>query len=213
LRNELRDLSQSLSKELLDLVNDNYQDFLSLGSTLRGGEDRVEEVRLGLLGFQRDLNSVRANVEQRRRNVAGLIEEKRAMKKQIQICKSLLEIGEQIEDLEASLMINTTTDQNVDGQTQDVSDMSDEEVEDGGISMRRLERHVEQYLILKALVQRHSPEQPYVLSQSDRIARIKLTVSLDVEGALKHSRSVDTNQPDDNAEADILAKLLQVVNE
>jgi len=32
LRIELRDLSEALNKELLDLVNENYQDFLSLGS-------------------------------------------------------------------------------------------------------------------------------------------------------------------------------------
>lgn len=65
-----------MSKELLDLVNDKYQDFLSLGNTLRGGEERIEEVRVGLLGFQRDLTSVRENVKRRREDVAALIDEK-----------------------------------------------------------------------------------------------------------------------------------------
>ena len=50
LRSDLRERSQGLSKELLDLVNTNYEQFLSLGSDLKGGEEKVEDVRVGLLG-------------------------------------------------------------------------------------------------------------------------------------------------------------------
>ena len=32
-------------------MNANYEDFLGLGGQLKGGEERVEEVRLGVLGF------------------------------------------------------------------------------------------------------------------------------------------------------------------
>ncbi len=46
LRSDLRERSQALSKELLDLVNTNYEQFLSLGSDLRGGEEKVEDVRV-----------------------------------------------------------------------------------------------------------------------------------------------------------------------
>jgi hypothetical protein len=49
----LRSRSQLLNKELLDLVNSNYQDFLNLGNSLHGGEEKVEEVRIGLLGFRK----------------------------------------------------------------------------------------------------------------------------------------------------------------
>ncbi|KAL1645780.1 hypothetical protein SLS58_003664 [Diplodia intermedia] len=53
LRADLRARSGLISRELLDLVNANYADFLSLGRALRGGEDRVEEVRVGLLGLRK----------------------------------------------------------------------------------------------------------------------------------------------------------------
>ncbi|KAG4441728.1 hypothetical protein IFR05_002807, partial [Cadophora sp. M221] len=43
LRSDLRERSQALSKELLDLVNTNYEQFLSLGSDLKGGEEKVED--------------------------------------------------------------------------------------------------------------------------------------------------------------------------
>ncbi len=216
LRNELRELSQSLTKELLDLVNDNYQEFLSLGSTLRGGEEKVEEIRFGLLGFQRDLTAVRENVEQRREKVAALIDAKRTSRKQIQIGKSLLEIAEQIEDLEANLMIAAPTDGSPNGpnnQSQNVSDESDEDADEGGASSYRLERHVEQYLILKLLLRRHSPTPPYILGQTDRIARIKSTLSLDLEGALKGLKSAQKNHQGDNSHMDRLKKLLVSVKE
>src|SRR5580700_8340667 len=60
LRSDLRERSQTLSKELLDLVNTNYEEFLSLGSDLKGGEEKVQDVRVGLLGFKRGVEDVRA---------------------------------------------------------------------------------------------------------------------------------------------------------
>ncbi len=216
LRNELRELSQSLSKELLDLVNDNYQEFLSLGTTLRGGEEKVEEIRVGLLGFQRDLTAIRGNVERRRENVAALIHAKKTSMKQIQIGKSLLEIAEQIEDLEANLMIAATTDGSPNGpndQSQNVSDESDEDADGGGASSYRLERHVEQFLILKLLLRRHNPTPPYIFGQTDRIARIKSTLSLDLEGALKELKSAQKNHQGDTSHIDRLKTLLVSVKE
>lgn len=213
LRNELRDLSQSLNKELLDLVNDNYHAFLSLGSTLHGGEDRVQEVRLGLLSFQRDLTSVRDNVEERRKNAASLIEEKRTLMKHMQVGKALLDIAEQIEDLEASLMIGAPGNGEMNGQPNDFSDDSDEDGEDDALPIRRLERHVEQYLILKLLLQRQNPSQPYIASQSERITRIQSTLALDLEGALKQFKSVQEDEPNAVPTKFRLEKLLNYVNE
>lgn len=213
LRNELRELSQSLSKELLDLVNDNYQDFLSLGSILQGGEERIEEIRVGLLSFQRDLKSVRDNVKQRRGDVAALIDEKTRLASEAQDGKSLLEIGEQIEDLEVSLMIGTSTETPEGMEGQEFSDESDADVEDGGMSIHRLERHVEQYLILGLLIRRHKPSHPYIMAQSDRIFRIKSTISLDLEGALKHFQSLRRARPDDLSPIDRLTELARVLNE
>ena len=71
LRTDLRERSQALSKELLDLVNTNYEQFLSLGSDLKGGEEKVEDVRVGLLGFKRGVEDVRGKVRERRGEVEG----------------------------------------------------------------------------------------------------------------------------------------------
>jgi conserved oligomeric Golgi complex subunit 2 len=176
----------------------------------------VEEVRVGLLGIQRDLTSVRDSVERRQEDVSALIDGKRELMKHLHNGKSLLKISEQIEDLEASLMISPVTDGNLEGtkgQAQDFLDESDEDAEEGGMSIHRLERHVEQYLILRLLLQRHPPTQPYISSQSDRIARIRSTLSLDLEGALKYFRSVQKDQQPDHARTDRLGELLVSVNQ
>ena len=188
LRNELRDLSQSLSKELLDLVNNKYQEFLSLGSTLRGGEEKVEGVRVGILSFQRDLISVRDDVEQRSITVAALVSERRDIMKNVETGKALLEISEKMVDLETSLMIwvaAETSLNGLDGQINESSDASDEDAQDDRIVVGRLKRQTEQYLVLRQLLQRHSRTQPYIRSQAKRIARIESALTLDLEGALK----------------------------
>lgn len=216
LRDELQDLSQSLNKELLDLVNDNYQDFLSLGSTLHGGEEKVEEVRVGLLSLQRELSSVRENVDQRRQNAAGLVDEKRKLMSCIQAGRWLLEIAAQIEDLELSMMIETNTDGKPGAmkvETQEIAEESDEEAENSGFSMTRLKGHVQQYLVLRLLLRRHSPRQPYIQSQSNRIARIKSTLSLDLEAAVKHYTLVQKNGGDSSRVIDHLTELLHLINE
>lgn len=216
LRHELQELNQSLNKELLDLVNDNYQDFLSLGSTLRGGEEKVEEVRVSLLSFQRDLTSVRENVDRRREDVTAMVDEKRKLMKSIRAGRSLLDVGAQLEDLECNLLIAAPTDGNLEvsnGELHHMSDESDEDADHGGLSMRRLEGHVEQYLVLRRLLGQHPPRQPYILSQSERIARIKSTISLDLEGALKQHKLASKAQPDDTSTVDHVMELLHSINE
>ncbi|EEH05402.1 conserved hypothetical protein [Histoplasma capsulatum G186AR] len=105
LQTELRELSQSLNNELLDLVNENYQDFLSLGSALTGGEEKVEQVRVGLLAFQRDVKGIRDGFEKRIDDISALLEEKKGLRKEVMLAYDLLDIEESIGELEDRLMI------------------------------------------------------------------------------------------------------------
>ncbi|TVY76555.1 hypothetical protein Focb16_v006520 [Fusarium oxysporum f. sp. cubense] len=65
LRSDLRDRSAAISSELLELVNSNYTAFLSLGSELRGGDDKVEDVKVSLLGFRRAVEEVKTKLLRR----------------------------------------------------------------------------------------------------------------------------------------------------
>lgn len=201
LRVELKELSQSLNKELLDLVNENYRDFLSLGGTLKGGEEKVEEVRVGLLGFQRDVGSVREKVEGRRKEVGKLLKDRQSVQKRVGVGRQLLEVAERIDELEANLMIGEKKDVkqdddedgeiDVDSQSED-SDEDDriEGIEDGPalVPIKRLDRHTQQYLYVKSLAKRIGPDHPFLIQQEERILRIRTTMLLDLSTALKQAK-------------------------
>ena len=104
-------MSHGLNKELLDLVNENYQDFLSLGGTLKGGEEKIEEAKLGLLAFQRDVAVIQSKVETRQNAVQSLLDEKKKYRSYIAIGKTLLDIANRVEELEEHLMIATPSRQ------------------------------------------------------------------------------------------------------
>ncbi|KLJ12125.1 hypothetical protein EMPG_09553 [Blastomyces silverae] len=105
LQTELRELSQSLNNELLDLVNENYQDFLSLGSALKGGEEKVEQVRVGLLAFQRDVKGIRDGYERRIDDISALLAEKKGLRKEVMLGYDLLDVEESLGELEERLML------------------------------------------------------------------------------------------------------------
>lgn len=204
LQNELRALSQSLNKELLDLVNDNYQDFLALGSTLKGGDERIEEVRVGLLAFQRELGLIRSKVDGRRDDAAQLLEDKRKLKQEIKVGRSLLEIAERIEDLEQHLVIGEAAGRRSyhgpgNGRINDETafDSFSEDSDDGSSGsedrphVRRLERLVEQYLVVQTLTRRHTLENPFMLALEERLHQIQITLRLDIEATMKQAQGTE----------------------
>ena len=192
LRAELRTRSQDLNKELLDLVNENYQDFLSLGSSLKGGDEKVEEVRLGLLGFQREVGVLRDKVEERRKEVEELVEERKRIRERVQLGRRLLEIERKIGDLEGRLMLASTSPRGTQVSQEGIAlsesdEESDEEPESDGIGIMRLRRHMEQYMYIKGLVERTGSEHPFLVKQGERVLRLKQTVLLDLNSALKQA--------------------------
>lgn len=194
-------MSQSLNKELLDLVNDNYHDFLSLGSTLSGGEEKVEEVRLGLLGFQRELSVIRSKVDARRDDVAKLLEEKRKLKQEIKLGRALVEMAERIEDLEGQLMIGEAVKEKSRNEPVDTdmarepaydsfsedSDDDESSTIDGEsrLRVRKLERLVDQFMVARVLIGHHNAKQAFVATQRERLRQIQNTLRMDIESAQK----------------------------
>jgi hypothetical protein len=205
LRQELRTLSQDLNKELLDLVNENYQDFLSLGSALKGGEEKIEEVKVGLLGFERDVGLVREKVDTRRTEFGTLLREKKKVREDVRMGRALLEVAERIDELEGRLMIqdepknedeeNGFADE-LDAESEEESDEVDGEtselVELAQVSIRRLRRCVEQYLYIREMVHRIGATHPFLIMQEERILRIRNTLLLDLSTALKQARQASS---------------------
>lgn len=172
-------------------MNENYSDFLSLGSSLQGGEEKVEEVRVGLLGFRRDVEGLKGKVEGRRREVEGLVEERKRIREEVQLGRGLLEVEEKVEELEARLMVASSREHTQkDEEDAGISDSDEESEEDTNrVPTSRLKRHAQRFLYIQQLVERIGPEHPFLVKQEERILRLRQTVLLDLSNALKQMPS------------------------
>jgi conserved oligomeric Golgi complex subunit 2 len=207
-----------LNKELLDLVNDNYQDFLSLGSTLSTGEEKVEEVRVGLLGFQRDLLSIKGKVDARRNEVAQLLEEKRGLKQDIRVGRALLEIAERLDYLEERLLIvprakgglgrvQKEVDLDDGYESEDLTEDSQEDQSDNDSESKnkhqRLQRLVERCMVIRVLLDRHPQTAAFIRDQDERLREVQATLRLDIEATLKQ-------EADLGADSSTISNLVQM---
>ena len=193
LRSDLRERSQALSKELLDLVNTNYEQFLSLGSDLKGGEEKVEDVRVGLLGFKRGVEDVRGLVRERKVEVEGLLGEKRGVEREIAVGRGLLEVDARLEELEDRLMV-TSLGRAANGHDDEVWSESEEEEDDeeglefeGGTSTRKLQRLVADYRQVEQLSTSIGKSHPFIAAQEPRMSKVRNTILLDLSTALKQA--------------------------
>ncbi|KEQ75090.1 hypothetical protein M436DRAFT_62499 [Aureobasidium namibiae CBS 147.97] len=194
LRSDLRQRSSLITTELLDLVNSNYEEFLSLGTKLKGGEEKIEEVRVGVLGFGREVEAVRDVVAARAEEVGVLLDEKKQLRKDILVGRRLLEIEERLEDLEARLMVepNNSLSANNPSANDEDSDDEDEEDEEGdsatSTTLSRLRKHAQAYLLLTHLTQQVL-EHPFVIAQQSRLFRVRNTLLLDLRTAVKQAQA------------------------
>ncbi|KAI8933431.1 hypothetical protein NX059_010045 [Plenodomus lindquistii] len=196
LRAELRARSQLLNKELLDLVNSNYHDFLDLGNSLHGGEEKVEEVRVGLLGFRKEVAALRDLVGEREAEVAALVEERRAARSRIEVGRRLVGFEERLRELEGELVVETAgreasvVGEEVEDSDEDEDEDEDEEDDEGayGVSIAKLRRTVMQYRVILEM-QKSLDEHPFVLAQVTRIAKVRSTLLMDLSTALQQAKS------------------------
>ena len=182
-------------------MNENYQDFLSLGQSLKGGEEKVEEVRVGMLGFRRDIEGLRNKVMERKKDVGTLIQERSLTRKQIVLGRKLLEVDQRLEELEARLLVSNVNvlsrdEKGIAGdgiglEMTDSEDESDEESAGNAMSASRLQRHVRQYIYIKRLIEWAGPDHPFLRKQEERLLRLRNTLLLDLSTAMKQANGND----------------------
>ncbi|KAK3370002.1 oligomeric golgi complex component, COG2-domain-containing protein [Podospora didyma] len=204
LRSELRDRSSAISAELLELVNSNYTSFLSLGDELKGGEERVEDVRVALLGFRRAVEEVQGRVRERRVEVAGLNEELQEVKSAAELGRQMLELDERTAELEARLAVGSLPGRHtkkeeeesddedeedwgdIDGDQED--DDTDDDVTFVCSSPSKLAALARDYVLINRLASAIGRGLPYIKKMEDRITRCRNTILLDLSTAIKEAR-------------------------
>ena len=200
LQTELRTLSITIQTELVDLVNDNYEEFLNLGEGLRGGEERIEEVRVGLMGVERELEGLREKVDVVREEVRRGMETRRGLGREIERGRGLLDLERRVEELEGSLGLGERKEKEVrvmemDGEEdwgnefEEVEggfdeDDGEEEIKDGQVP-RRLERRIEQWLCIKHLVGKYDAQHPFLVAEQTRLRKLKETMLLDIDAGIR----------------------------
>jgi len=201
LRSELRDRSQHLGKELLDLVNSNYQDFLGLGRSLRSGDEKVEEVRVGLLGFRKEVDAVRQRVTEKELQVKQLLDERMKTRRHIAVGRALLDLDARLSVLESRLRVNTAGNQGTENESDDTSDNDESSDEDGEggpstVSVSQLRRHIQHYRLIQEIAAGVGEDHPLINSQTPRFTKIRSTLLLDLKTALQETKGSKSSRPD-----------------
>jgi conserved oligomeric Golgi complex subunit 2 len=228
LRAELTTLSRTIETELFELVNDNYTDFLDLGNALKGGEGRVEEVRVGVLGFERELQGLRKRVDGERGRVREVLGQKRVVGREIAVGRGLLEVDRGLDELEGALglkrgdgvggavlpahdkqaaEVDEENEEDEEGAGKGVEwssawdddlddddlDDDDDEAEEGAIPPR-LQSKIDKFLAIRVLCERFGREHPFIAAQQSRIRKIKETLLVDMDAAIRAETSVKGKQ-------------------
>jgi len=181
LRTELRERSSAISAELLELVNANYTSFLGLGDTLKGGEERVEDVRVALLGFRRQVEEVQGRVRSRKEEVGRVGNELRGVRGEVEVGRRMIELDERLEVLQGRLEDG--------GQDQDDEDEEEEgDVDFTGSSPAVLAERATEYLAIDKLADAIGRDVPYVRKMEERIMRCRNTLLLDLGTSMKEAR-------------------------
>ncbi|OTB00174.1 hypothetical protein M426DRAFT_45227, partial [Hypoxylon sp. CI-4A] len=186
LRSDLRERSAAISTELLELVNSNYTSFLSLGDELKGGEERVEDVRVALLGFRRAVDEIKGRVKERGSEVTGLNRDLGGVRSEIETGRKMLELDERTSVLEGQLAIGSTRPDSDDSE-------DDEEEEDEldaavGSSSAKLAQLVNDYVTIDELADEIGRETPFVRKTEERLIRCRNTILLDLGTASKEAK-------------------------
>lgn len=190
LRSDLRERSSAISTELLELVNTNYTSFLSLGDELKGGEEKVEDVRVALLGFRRAVEEIKGRVRERGLEVGGLNKDLGAVRSDIETGRKMLDLDERISALEGRLAVGST------GADSDDSDEDEEDEEEDelhgavGSSSTKLARLASDYVAIDELATEIGRETPFVRKAEERLVRCRNTILLDLGVALKETKKV-----------------------
>lgn len=197
LRSDLHTRSQSLNTELLDLVNSHYSDFLSLGSSVRGQGEKVEELRVGVMGVRREVEGVAKTVRAREGDVSRLLAERKSVRAEMEKGQRLLRWCEELDRVEGKLERGQTARGKSDGageededEEEDWSSEADEDEDEDSAETNRLKRRTGAVASLqKTAEKRLGVEHPFVMGQWGRVVRVRNTVVLDLREALGRARA------------------------
>ncbi|KAI6249279.1 hypothetical protein HI914_02532 [Erysiphe necator] len=215
LQSDLRERSQFLSKELLDLVNENYEQFLNLGSNLKDGEEQLENIRVGLLEFKSGVLDIRTKVKAKKDKIKCLLDEKKSISRQIIFGRKLLEVDARLDELEdglTTMSLSQVTENSESHHRDDLhenykKDENKTEIPISVISLENLFWFSRDICLIEALVAEIETDNPFISSQKARMTKSKNKILVNLGKALIQSKITEDN---DNTR---ILKLLAIYRE
>jgi hypothetical protein len=166
---------------------------LGLGRSLTSGDEKVEEVRVGLLGFRNEVETVRAKVAEREEEVGEALEERRDVRRSIVLGRRLVEWDGRLKGLEEGLVVESAGKTSADDDSSEDEDDDDDEDQGYGVSISKLRRHVQQWRLVqdieKSVEKVMGETHPFIAAQAPRMMKIRNTLLLDLSTALKQAKS------------------------
>lgn len=201
LRSDLRERSAAISAELLELVNSNYTAFLTLGTELRGGEEKIGDVKVALLGFRRAVEEVKSKVSARRDESGTLNDELHDVRTEIEQGRKMIEVSERLSYLEERLALDSVAGSGGKGDLYADDDDEEEDDDDSsdsflGSSPAKLSTSASECTKIETLLKGLEISHPFTIKLEERLIRCQNTLLLDLGHAVKEARSAGAKGQD-----------------
>lgn len=107
LRAELKDYLSSLKEELVQLINDDYEDFISLSTDLRGEKSRLERIKAPLSTLRQRVLVARKSLQDIQDAVQAKLTARAKLRDEKVLLHLLLKISESLSRLESLLLLQS----------------------------------------------------------------------------------------------------------
>ncbi|KAA1473910.1 COG complex component [Dentipellis sp. KUC8613] len=189
LRSELRDYLGSLKEELVKLINDDYEAFISLSTDLRGEGTRLDQLKAPLGGLKSQILESREELNSLQEAIQTKLKKRAALRDEKAFLHLLLKISESITRLESLLLITTPGEASPElknmSLSKSLSGTEDESHDERlrGNRAKHLARVAAEYTQLLYHAKKANSEQhsAFVDEMQWRIDRVKSTISSDLD--------------------------------
>ncbi|KAK9488607.1 oligomeric golgi complex component, COG2-domain-containing protein [Lipomyces starkeyi] len=188
---QLTNWSSLLQKELVELINRDYADFVGLGKSVSGGSGKVGDMKLVVIGFRREVEGISSRLNGVIQEMDELLQKKRALRERENLGRSLISYAQGLQELEIALHIGTS------------SLISSPEIEDTYPSLVcRLKSLTAHYHSVRRILKKLPKDHPYVVAQDSRFSKIRT----ELIGQL-------TSQQDRDTKIELLGCLSRIMDE
>ncbi|EJD02931.1 COG complex component [Fomitiporia mediterranea MF3/22] len=187
LRAELREYLAKLKEELVKLINDDYEAFISLSTDLQGEGDRLERIKWPLGDLHSRIQDSRSQLQGVQDSVQAKLDRRATLREEKAMLQLLLKISDSITRLESLLLISSPQEGNPPGQSSYLErclsgdDITDDKSTKGKRAKHLLRIATEYNQLLYHTNKASKKNCSFVAESQWRIERIKSTLSSDLE--------------------------------